>query len=901
MTGSSRRLPHGIRRLFRLPPTRERLLRGMDEEVRAHLAMRTEELRALGMPPDEAEREALRRFGDPAEFRAHVTRRARRQAWWLVGRRLADDIVDDARYATRVLARAPGFVAVSVLTLGLAIAVGTSLFSAMNAFVFRQLPVPDADRLVSVFTSSSQGNPRGGSSARDLVDYAEAAAPVAALAGESRIEAAIGGTGGVSLLQGAFVTPGYFTVLKARPAAGHFPSDVRADEPEMVLAHSAWQRAFASNPAVIGSIVEVNGQPFRVAAVAPRAFLGIQREFADEFWIDVRFAPLLFPGQFSPNARGERRFHIIGRLRDGAALEALRARLEIVAARLFAEDPRSWEEKSGRGRRVTAYFELDAWMSAIPRSDLILIVGGVAAAGLALLLLASANLASLQMARAAVRRREIATRLALGAGRRRLFRQLVTESAVIAVPGAALGVALAVAASAAVARYRPPELPIADLALDARALLFVVTGVVLTLLVFGLAPAIQSLRGDLLTDLKDGATIGRGGVRIGGIRGSFIVAQVALSVLLTASSAVIAVALARHAAESRVTTNRLVVASVTLLPGTQPGDSLRSAALIREATERLGALPGIEAVSAARYVPYSGTRGTIDARLRGVDGPGASRVLEVNAVRPRYFDVIGLPILRGRDFAERDLRAPVQVAVLSAELAEQLWPGDDPIGKQLTIGERGDLVEILGVVGEQRSSTSAQRAGLLYLPMTPGGGNRLVLHLRTRDGGRSSMEAIARELRPFAPRLVATEIMPMARVMERAVMPQVIAARTSAVLALMQLALATIGLAGIVAFVTAQRRREIGIRSALGASRGGILGLVLRQGARLTAIGGAIGLAGSVIVGRLVATTIPVDTASQLAVPLASTGCFAVLALAAMLWSSRGALALTPAAALRAE
>ncbi|AHG93066.1 MacB-like periplasmic core domain protein (plasmid) [Gemmatirosa kalamazoonensis] len=812
------------------------------------------------------------------------------------------DVLRDLRLTLRQLRRQPGFVAVSVFTLALAIAVGTSLFTAVNGFFYRPLPVPGGAELVSVFTSNSGGEARGGSSYRDLADFARAAAPVAQLTSEARLEAAVGNGENVALLSGALVSSNYFATLRVTPTLGRFPVDARDDEPTIVLGYGLWRRAFASDPSAVGRAVRVNGQFFRVAAVAPREFLGTMREFVDEFWIDARFSRLLLPGEDVLNGRGNRRFHVVARLHDGASLGALQARLGIVAARLYAEYPEEWSEDPGRGRRVTAQRERDARLAGVPGSDLLLVVGGVTAMGLGLLALASANLASLQMARAAARRREIATRLALGAGRRRIVRQLLTETAVVAIPGGVLGLALAATASAVAVRYRPAGLPNVDLALDLRTLLFVTSGVLLALLVFGLVPALQSLRGEVHADLRGPEGVGRRGIRVGGIRGGLIVAQVALSVTFTAGSTLIVLALARYAGGRRVEATRVLVAPITLLPGA--GDSLRAAALVRDIVAQLDEMPGIEAASAARYVPNMGERMTVQVTQQAADRTNAARSVDANAIRPRYFEVIGLRLLRGRDFDARDMSVgAAPVAIVSSVLAERLWPGADPIGRVLRMNEDGHMVEIIGLVDEQRSATTTKPGeGLLYLPMT-GGEGRLVLHLRVSGGGAAEALApsVARALRAYNAGAVASDVEPLADYMNRALIPQRVAARASGVLALLQLALAVTGLSGLVAYVTAQRRREIGIRSALGAGRPSILALVLRQGVRLTLIGGAIGMALSIAVGQVVATTLPVNAAIQLVAPAAAAACFALVAVAAMLWLARRALGVAPATALRVE
>jgi putative ABC transport system permease protein len=875
------------RALFRRGEVEARL----SEEIQFHLEMETEKNLRAGMSPHEARRAARLVFGGVDRI-SEDHRDAR-------GTRFLEDALIDVRYAARSLARTPGFVAVCVITLGIAIGVGTSLFSAVDGFFYRPLPIPGGSDLVAVYTSDYGGDLRGGSSHADLLSFAEATSGMVELAGESRVEAAVGTGDDVAMRRGALVSSGYFAALRVKPALGRFPAGARADEPAIVLGYSVWQRAFGADPSLVGRTVSVNGHFYRVAAVAPREFLGITREFANEFWVDAAFAPMLLPGEPVLDQRGNRRFQIVGRLREGASMAELRARLATVAARLYQDDPASWREEAGHGRRVTVMLEREARVAGIAPSQLMMMVGGVTALGLGFLLVASANLASLYMARALARRREIATRLALGAGRGRLIRQLLTEGAVVAVPGALLGIALAYGTSVAVGRYRPEGFPNVDLSLDGRALLFTAGGTLVALLVFGLVPAIQSARTDVLSYLKDGGYAGSLGIQTGRVRGGLIVTQVALSLMFTAGSVLIVSALGRLAEDRRVDASGVLVAPATLLQAA--GDSVRASALVRDVIAQLDQIPGIEAASAAMMVPVSGSRSTTSVVPRDTRDAGGSRSVDMNLVRPRFFEVVGLGLVRGRDFSEGEMGGNARVAIVSTALAERLWPGSDPIGKRLQVDAVGGDVEVVGLVGEMgKESPDSPGEGLLYLPLQAGGGS-LVLHLRAGGSASALAAPVARELRRYNAQMVAPEVTTMSSYMDRAFLPQRIAARASGILALLQMVLAVAGLSGLVAFVTAQRSREIGIRAALGARRSSIVGLVLRQGVRLTVIGGVAGVALSLLMGRVIATSLPVGAIIELRALAAAIACFVIVAGAAMLLPARRALAVTPAAALRAD
>jgi len=821
------------------------------------------------------------------------------------GTRFIEDVLVDFRYAARALARSPGFVAVSVFTLATAIAIGTVLFTAVNGFFYRPLPVAGGAGVVAIFTSDYDGRERlGASSYADIGDFASGVAPMAEVAGEARVMLGIGANDHIVMVQGAIVSPGYFRMLRVIPALGSFPGESPPEFPAVALSYTLWRRTFGSDTSVIGRQVLVNGQPFTVVAVASPEFRGTSREIADDFWIDGAFAPLVLPRDDMHRSRGARRFHVLARLRDGTPLEALNARLGVVAFRLFQAYPDTWRDTTGNGRVVRAMLERDAHIANVPGSELLLVIGGVVALGLGLLAIASANLASMQMARGAARRREVATRLALGASRGRLVRQLLAECALVVGTGAIAGVVLALVGSALVSHYRPIPLPAIDLSLDWRALGFIAGALVLALLVFGLMPALQTVRSDLLTDLKGGNQPGAGGIRVGGVRGGLIIAQVALSVAFTAASGMVAFALVRNATLGREEARQVLIARVNFLPAA--GDSGGVRALTDELIAGIAAIPGVESATATEFIPVRGTRRTVGAEIRDARGDTRRLVLDANAVGPAYFGVVGLAVLRGRDFEPRDAGAADPVVIVSRAMADALWPSEDPIGKRITIDarRRSASAEVIGVVTDpigRGPATAESYPGLLYLPLRPMAEAELVLHFRAPEAQSEIAGQVMQRLRAENARLVSPEVMTLDRYYDRMVLPQRLMAQASGVLAALQLLLAVAGLSGLVAYVTTLRRREVGIRTALGASRGSVLGLVMRQGIRLTGIGGAIGAALSLVVSRAVALSLPVTMPIVLGALLVAAVIFSITGAIAMWLPAQRALDVAPAVALRAD
>lgn len=888
-----RALVAAVRGRLRALFERERMDAELDDEMRFHLEMEIAKNVAAGLSAADARRAALIAFGGvDRAVEAHRDSR---------GTRVIEDAIADMRFAIRSLARAPGFVGVSIITLAVSIAIGTALFTGVNGFVFRPLPVPDGDRLVEVFTSDY--NPRealGSTSYPDLVDYTRAAEPVADLAGQARAVVALTVDGETRLVTGALVSSAYFRVMRVTPEVGQFPAVDNPVAPAIVVSYTLWRRTFHSDPSAIGKTIQVNGQPFTVVAVAPPEFRGTSREESDDFWMDVAFDALVSPNYAEFERRGNRAFHVFGRLRDGGSLDALTARLGVVASRLYDADPQDWRDSSGKARVVTAMPERDANLASPQASEILAVAGAVVAIGVALIAIACTNLASMQLARSAARRREIATRLALGASRGRIIRQMLAECALLAVPGAMVGVLLAVVVSRLFTHYRPIPLPSVDLSLDWRVVAFVTGALLLALLVFGLMPALQTVRVEVLSDLK-GEHGGGVGARIGGMRGGLIVVQVALSVLFVAASGLIALALLRDANEGRGDARQVLIASVDFLPAA--GDSIHVRALARDLIARIGAIPGVVASSATEFVPIRGARRTVVTDIHDGAGQSRERELDATGIAPGYLGIVGVRLLRGRDFAQSDIGVGYRTAIATKAMADALWPGADPIGRRLMI-DHGAVAEVIGVALDPPGSepaTDHSYPGLLYLPMNLGAYPRFVLHARVPSGQPAVARQMARVLRGENARLVAPEVITLDDYFNHLLLPQRLMAQACGLLAMLQLLLAIAGLSGLVAYVTTLRRREIGIRTALGASGRSVVTLVTRQGASLALIGGVIGLALSVGVAQVVGATMRITAPTIVAGLGMAVGIFVFVAMVAMLLPARQALRVSPAVALRAD
>ena len=878
---------------------RDEVERGLDEEMQFHLEMEIAKNIEAGMTADEARRMALVSFGG-LERAAEEHRDAR-------GTRVIEDMIADLRYAARALGRTPGFIVVSVLTLAIAVSIGTLGFTAANAFFYRPLPVPDGSNLLSVSTSDFSRREtwagseikRGASSYADIMDFARATDSIADIAGESRIMMTIANNDDVVYAQGAIVTADYFRVSRVRPALGRFP--VAPDAPAIVISHSLWRRTFAADSAIVGRLVRVNGQPVTLAAVAPTDFRGFNRENGVDFWVDGALSPIVLHSDNLIQRRGNRSFRVFGRLHDGQSLEAANAQLGVVANRLFQAYPDAWRDTTGGGRVVEALREQDAHLADVPRTERLLLLAGVIGFGLGLVIVACMNLASMQMARGASRRREIATRLALGAGRGRLIRQLLSECALVAVPGILVGVAVAVVISTLMLRYRPIPLPSWDLTLDWRAMAFIACGLVVTVLVFGLLPALQTVRADVVSDLKGAELPGASGLRVGGVRGGLIVTQVALSVAFTAFAGLVAFALGRHANETRDDARTLLVTRVNFLPGS--GDSSQVETLLAEMFSGLRAIPGVRAISGAAQIPLRGSRVSVYGETQSASGELKKRELDANLVRPGYLDLAGISLLRGRDFEPRDFGS-APAAIVSKSMADALWPGEDPLGKRIRIDDDGPASEVVGIAADPPGFTPAtdhSYPGMIYLPLAMGREAQFMLHVRVSGNRDAVAGQIVETLRRYNRQLVAPKAITLEEYYDNMLLPLRLMSEGAGVLAVLQLLLAVAGLSGLVAYVTELRRREIGIRTALGATQASVLRLVMRQGLRLTAIGGAIGLVASVGLSRVVADALTITPLVVVGGLLTAAAIFGVVGTTAMMIPARRALSVAPATALRVD
>jgi predicted permease len=827
----------------------------------------------------------------------------------------------DVRYGARALWKSPGFTLVAALSIALGIGANTAIFSLVNATLLRRLPVQEPERLAYVF-SGQPGGLYSTSSYPDYVDFRDRGGDLfRGLAARGGISASLGVGDGADLVTGSIVTGNYFEVLGVSAARGRTitPEDDRAPgaHPVVVLSHGLWQRRFGGGE-VVGREVGLNGQSFNVVGVLPAEYTGVDQGRADDIYVPMSMQAVMRPprggysGEMNPDllkVRGNRWLFMIGRLKEGVGPEQAQAALAVVSKQLDQSYP---ETNNDRTVTVTRAEEGDPQSrgSLVSVAGLLLSVVGI------VLLIACANVANLLLARGAARRKEMAVRLALGASRWRVVRQLLTESVLLSLLGGVAGLMLALWAIDLMKAAPPPAgaLPIAPaFTVDLRVLGFTLALSALTGVLFGLAPALQASRPDLVPALKD-ETVSLDRGRRFSLRSLLVVAQVALSLVLLVGAGLFLRSVSHaRAIDPGFDAERLLVAqlNINLLRYTRA----QGRDFYRQVVERVGALPGVEAVSLARVVALTGggsTRGLLlegqagegnDLRSEGASPSAGNQTVGVNVVGPNYLKTLGVPLVRGRDFSAADTEESPNVVLVNEAFAARHLAGQDPLGKRLSFnGARGPWHEIVGVARDSKYYRLGEaRTPYVYLPLAQNHETGMALVVRASGEPAALSGAVRREVQSLEKNLPVTDARPMTEVIGAALY----AARTGATMltcfGLLALLLAAVGLYGVMAYSVSRRTREVGIRMALGARGRDVLRLVLGEALVLVACGVALGLAGAWAASRLLSGFLyGVSTTDPVAF-IGTTAVLAAAALLACLIPARRATKVDPMVALRYE
>jgi putative ABC transport system permease protein len=805
-----------------------------------------------------------------------------------------DTLLQDLRFAFRSLRRTPGFAAVAVLTLALGIGASTAIFTVVNAVLLRPLPFDHPDRLVMLWERPPSGDPRNVASPADFTAWRQQSRTVAEMAATYPMKMNLTGGGDPEELRTGLATETFFRVLGVRAAAGRVfrPGDGR--ESVVVLSHGLWTRRFGADPGVVGQTVRLNDQALTVVGVLPARFS----------YLDVR-ADAWVSTEFPADARG-RFLTVVGRLAPGATLGQARAEMAAIARRTAAEAPRF---DTGWGINPVPLHEQ---ATGEVRPALVLMGAGVAF----LLLIACANVANLLLGRSAGRRREVAVRFSLGATRGRVVRQMLVESLVMAGVAGALGLALAWWGTGLLVRLLPDEvLPrLAEVHVDGRVAAFAVACSAVTGVLFGIAPALAASAVRLGDALRDGGRASTGGRARVRLRGALVVAELALAMVLLVGAGLLGRSFARLAAVEPGFRPEGAATVRFTLPRARYAAEAQRRQFYQALLERAQRVPGVTAAGTIWYLPLSGEKSATDFAVEGrpAPPPGSEPGADIRIVGGDYFRAMGEPLRRGRVFTEADREGGPDVLVVNDALARKYFAGEDPVGRRIAyewdhvVNGRsepymltGTVVGVVGSVRENGPSADPSPAIYRWYRQEPPSRSNLVVH--TAGDAAAVLPALVAAVHQVDPQIAVAD----ARTMEEVLGGTIARPRLSLTLfgffAAMALLLASIGIYGVIAFSVAQRRGELGVRMALGASRGDVLRLVVGQGMRMAGAGVGAGLVAALLLTRLMASLLfgvaPTDPAALLGAAAFLGG----VALLATYVPARRAAGGDPALALRAE
>jgi predicted permease len=878
-----------LRALFRrLKPADD-----LEEEIRAHLEMEAQENLESGMPPEEAHYAALRRFGNVT-----LAQERSREMW---GWTWAETLWEDIRYGLRMLRKNPGFTVVAVLTLALGIGANTAIFSLLDAALLRMLPVREPQRLVFLQCSNEQGQAIDSFSYPEFVYLRSHAHTLSAFAYEN-IDLNLSAGAVTDAPSGMLVSDNYFSVLGVQPSLGR--GFAPGDEAVAVISHRFWKSRFGGNRETSGRAIVLNGLPFTIIGVTPPGFFGVEVGISPDIFVPLTMRDRLLPGWAILASRNNFSLNVMARLQRGLSREKASAEAEVLYHQANTEETRDLPAEHPlvqmfrRMHMTLAPGDKGAGdlrdQFGKPLLILMTIVGLV-------LLIACANVASLLLSRGTARQREIALRLALGAGRTRLLRQLLTESMVLSIAGGLLGLLFSFWAVRVLIGFLNQS--VLDVSPDARVLGFTLALSVLTGLIFGSAPALQSTRPDLTSALK-GEQLAATPGRRWELRKLLVAGQVAISLALLIGAGLFLRTLA-NLKNMDMGFEPHNVLLVSLNPGLSGYSPERIGSFYNELLERVQALPGVRSASVADS-PLLGNRWFDGLVVEGHtaphnEGPGVA----VKAVSPRFFETMGIAIRFGQDFSPQDWSGSPKVAIINETLARQSFAGQNPIGKHVGVGNLTPDLEVLGVIRDTKYGGLRDAIPqTVYLPMGQAQLRRSAprtLHVRVSDHSVNIAAAIRNQIRTLDKNLPVTEVQMFSDLVDRDLAQERLIATLSGFFGALALLLVSVGLYGVISYGVQRRTHEIGIRMSLGAEPGMVMRMVLQDCMLMVVPGAAIGFPLGFWFSKLVASQLfRLSPGDPVTMATATLILLAVATLAGYL-PARRATKVDPMAALRHE
>jgi putative ABC transport system permease protein len=813
--------------------------RELDEELRGHIERQTEQNIRLGMNPEEARRLACKAFGgvEQAKERSRDARGAR----WI------EELWQDLRYGARMLAKSPGFTLTAVITLSLGIGANTAIFSLVNAVLLRSLPFPQPERIMTIWEeTSADGIARQHFAPGNYSDLKAQQTVFAQIAALTSSEMNLTGDGEPEKLEGvAALEPEVFDILGVKPAAGRLflPAEyARGANKVILISHDFWRRRFGGAADVIGKELTLNDEKFVIVGALPANFQFLNPDAS--FWTPAGFNQRMMEYRYGHGLT------VIARLKPGGAEAQAQAEVKTIMRRIAQDHP------AEAGRLSASVHPLHEYLTGDVRRPLLVLLVAVGF----VLLIACANLASLLLARATTRRKEIAVRMALGAGRLRVVRQLLTESALLASAGGLCGLLVAVWSFALLRQLIPSGMTgSATLGLDGQALAYTLGLSLLTGVLFGLAPAWQATRMDVNDALKQsGARSGAGHHRL---QNALVVAEVALALVLTVGAGLLIQTFyrLRHVDVGFRVENTLTL-QTRLTRGRYP-DHARRAAFYQQTLERVRALPGVVSAAYASRQPLTSLSGIYSLTIEGRSAQGgAAMEADHRQVSPEYFATLDIPLLQGRVFDDHDTLQTEPVAIINETMARRFWPDENPLGKRFAVDEDGipasQSLTIIGVAGDvkHRGLENDVRPEF-YMPHAQVDYNSYsvpsYLIVRTAGDSMSLAAAVRQAIYSVDPGQPAAEVRTVESLLDEMVEQRRLRMTLLAAYAGLALLLAAVGIYGALAHFVTQRSSEIGVRMALGAQAGDVLRFVLRRGMGLALAGMGIGLIASFAMTRL--------------------------------------------------
>jgi len=823
-------VPLRLRSLFR----RGQVEAELNEELRYHLERQIEVNTAAGMSVEEARYAALRAMHG-LDQRKEECRDMRRV-------RLIEDLWRDFRFSLRSLLKRPGFTAIALLALALGIGANTAIFSLVNAVILQPLPYRDPDRLISVYGTRNRST-QGSVGPTDFLDYRSQNKTFEqfAASGSMMLPMNLTGSGEPERLNASIITGNYFDTFGVRPALGRgfsLENEKTGQDHVTVLSHAFWQTRFGGDPNIVNKTINLDGKAYEVLGVMPAEVVLPQPA---QLWV-----PINFDADPEMKMRNARFLRGIGRLKEGVTLDQAQTDTDLIAAQLEQQYP---DSNTGWSLRLIPLREILVGGS---RTMLFILFGAVGF----VLLIACANVANLLLVRAAARQKEIAMRTALGASRLRIIRQMITESLLLAIFGGALGALLAVAGVKLLVSLGEDNIPrTANVKIDATVLAFTLLISLATGLLFGLAPAIRTMKENLVDALKDGIRGGSEATVKNRTRSLLVVFESAIAVLLLIGAGLLIRSLvALQNVDPGFDPNNVLTLRVDL-PRQKYNTPEKASTFFAQLETRVAGLPGVEAVGLITDLPLSGEARDMPYRVEGRPATSDIAFVDFRRVNKNYFSAMRIPLRRGRNFTEQEVRQSDKAIVVSQAFVDSVFPNEEALGKRLIIwsGIRNEPYEIIGIVGDTRyQSLQGEPSATMYVPTRELLFVNLVI--RTQGDPLSLVGGVRKEVNALDPDQPIAAIRPMTEWVAMSAAGARYRTTLLGLFALLAMILAATGIYGVMSYSVAQRTQEIGVRMALGARPLDVLKLVVRQGMMLALIGVIVGLAGALALTRVMSS-----------------------------------------------